>query len=102
MFIADSKFQAAEKARARELRQSRWWQNQLENAHCYYCARPLTRLAITMDHILPISHGGRSTKSNCVVACKPCNSLKSGMPVWEWTAYVETLKNPPPTSGTGA
>jgi hypothetical protein len=29
------------------------------------------------DHFLPIKHGGGTTRSNCVPACKECNFLKS-------------------------
>lgn len=30
-----------------------------------------------MDHLVPLSRGGRSTKRNVVVSCKPCNTEKS-------------------------
>lgn len=29
-----------------------------------------------MDHLIPVSRGGRSTKKNVVVACKACNVEK--------------------------
>ncbi len=29
-----------------------------------------------MDHIVPLSRGGKSTKGNLVVSCKSCNNNK--------------------------
>jgi 5-methylcytosine-specific restriction endonuclease McrA len=43
---------------------------------CQYCDREVTRGTATLDHILPISHGGRSTWENTTTACGPCNANK--------------------------
>ena len=53
-----------EKEKAKTLRQSRWWQTLITNATCYYCTKLLSPKEVTMDHIVPLSKGGRSTKSN--------------------------------------
>jgi 5-methylcytosine-specific restriction protein A len=66
-----------ERAAARELRRSRWWQNKIASqAKCHYCMKSLEKSECTMDHILPILRGGRSTKGNVVISCKDCNSRK--------------------------
>jgi len=66
-----------EKAAARELRNSRWWQNLISaKPTCHYCSVILTKSDVTMDHVLPIARGGKSTKGNVVIACKPCNINK--------------------------
>jgi 5-methylcytosine-specific restriction protein A len=66
-----------ERAAARELRKSRWWQNKIaSHAKCHYCLKSLKKAECTMDHILPLLRGGRSTKGNVVIACKDCNSRK--------------------------
>jgi 5-methylcytosine-specific restriction endonuclease McrA len=65
-----------EKALARDLRHSRWWKNKLQNAVCYYCQTGLGPDEATMDHVIPLTRGGKSTKANVVVACKPCNTSK--------------------------
>jgi hypothetical protein len=31
---------------------------------------------LTMDHVVPLARGGKSTKGNVVPACKPCNNKK--------------------------
>lgn len=40
---------------------------------CRWCKCILTRETATVDHIVPISHGGRTTKDNCVLSCEKCN-----------------------------
>ncbi len=43
---------------------------------CQYCGTKVNKKTATLDHILPISHGGRSTWENTTTACSPCNSKK--------------------------
>jgi len=45
-----------------------------------------------MDHIVPMSRGGKSTRGNVVPACKACNNKKKYMLPIEWEEYLETLK----------
>jgi 5-methylcytosine-specific restriction endonuclease McrA len=74
-----------EKTAARELRNSRWWQSKIANrASCHYCAKSLTKDECTMDHVVPIVRGGRSTKGNVVIACKDCNNQKKDKLVMDW------------------
>ena len=40
---------------------------------CQYCD---TKNNLTLDHLVPRSKGGRSTWTNLVTACKPCNAKK--------------------------
>jgi hypothetical protein len=82
-----------EKERARELRKSRWWQSVCDKASCYYCAKALTRAEVTMDHVVPVSQGGTSTKGNVVPACKVCNTLKRDMTAVEWALHLESERD---------
>lgn len=43
---------------------------------CQYCDIPVNRRTATLDHVLPISHGGKSTWENSTTSCGPCNSSK--------------------------
>lgn len=43
---------------------------------CQYCGTEVTRKTATLDHVLPISHGGKSTWENSTTACMHCNSTK--------------------------
>lgn len=73
-----------EKQKAKELRASRWWQTLVVDATCYYCGKATPKQDATMDHVVPLAQGGRSTPGNVVVACKPCNSAKGGLTAVEW------------------
>lgn len=45
-----------------------------DNHTCGYCG---TRRAHTVDHLVPLSRGGRSTWLNTVAACPRCNNRKA-------------------------
>ena len=72
----DDKHIARERAKAKELRKSQWWQDKLNEGICYYCRKQFTREELTMDHIVPVARGGKSNKGNIVPCCKQCNSDK--------------------------
>src|SRR5262249_51749613 len=65
-----------ERAKARELRQSQWWKRRRANGICHYCGNKFRPGDLTMDHLVPLIRGGRSTKGNVVPACKLCNTKK--------------------------
>jgi len=48
-----------------------------DDGHCQYCGCHIERKVATLDHVLPVSKGGKTTWDNCVTACGPCNSHKS-------------------------
>ena len=72
----DPKHVARERAKAKELRKSVWWKEQLTKGVCHYCGETFPPEELTMDHILPVVRGGKSIKSNCVPCCKECNNEK--------------------------
>ncbi|MGE3536805.1 MAG: HNH endonuclease [Candidatus Tectimicrobiota bacterium] len=72
----DPKHMGREKLKARELRQSQWWRNKLAQGRCAYCEGTFAPDELTMDHIVPLARGGRSTRGNVVPCCKPCNATK--------------------------
>ncbi len=45
-----------------------------------------------MDHVVPLSRGGLTAKSNVVPCCKDCNSQKQHLLPLEWTDYIERLR----------
>ncbi len=85
-----------EKAKARELRRTRWWQHKIARGVCHYCGGRFTPTELTMDHLVPLARGGRSTKANLVPACKDCNNRKKVMLPLEWEEYLLQGPNPPP------
>ena len=81
-----------ERQKARELRQSQWWKRRVAKGICYYCGRPTPPKDLTMDHIVPIARGGKSTKSNVVPCCKECNTAKEQLLPMEWDAYLLSFR----------
>ena len=87
-FFIDEADLKRERRKARELRQSQWWKRKCARGLCFYCQRRFPARELTMDHIVPIARGGRSTKSNLVPACKDCNNQKKQLLPMEWEAYL--------------
>lgn len=65
-----------ERRKAQELRKGSWWKQQIGRGICYHCGQKFSKELLTMDHLIPIARGGKSTKNNCVVSCKECNTKK--------------------------
>lgn len=43
---------------------------------CQYCTTQFTQKELTLDHVLPLSKGGKTSWENIVASCGPCNSRK--------------------------
>lgn len=84
-----------ERRKARDLRHTQWWKRQCAKGRCHYCGRAFPPKDLTMDHIIPIIRGGKSTKGNSVPCCKECNSQKKHMLPMEWKTYLEDFKEKP-------
>lgn len=65
-----------ERQKARAARQSQWWKRKLSAGVCHHCAGKFPPAELTMDHLVPVVRGGKSTKGNVVPACKACNSAR--------------------------
>ncbi len=85
-----------EKERARHLRQSAWWKRKIQKGGCYYCRRQVGMANLTMDHVVPLSRGGKSKKGNIVPACKECNNKKKYLLPIEWEEYLKGLSERAP------
>lgn len=81
-----------ERRKARELRASEWWKRKLAKGICHYCGRAFLPKELTMDHIVPVARGGKSTKGNIVTSCKECNNAKKQLLPIEWNNYLCGLK----------
>ena len=73
---SDPAHAAREREKARALRKTAWWQRRVQKGVCAYCGNQTPPRALTMDHVVPVARGGRSSKGNIVPACKACNSKK--------------------------
>ena len=93
LFEPDEQQIRLERNKARELRKSQWWKNRIARGECYYCHGQFAPKELTLDHIVPVSRGGRTTKGNCVPCCKECNNKKHSLMPVEWEEFVQRLEN---------
>ena len=56
---------AKERAKARELRRTNWWQAQIQKGVCHYCGGKFPPSELTMDHIVPL----------VLILCIVCSAL---------------------------
>ena len=77
-----------ERDKARSLRKTRWWKQRLARGICHFCGNSFSPEKLTMDHIIPIIRGGKTTKSNVAVVCKECNNKKKYLLPMEWEEYI--------------
>ena len=85
---ADDDHIRKEKAKARELRASQWWKRKRSSGVCYYCGNRFKPSELTMDHLVPLTRGGKSVQGNLVPACKECNNKKKYLLPMEWEEYL--------------
>jgi len=81
-----------EKEKGRQLRKTRWWKNRVGRGICHYCGGTFSPSELTMDHLVPIIRGGKSTQGNVVPACKECNSKKGYLLPLEWEEYLNSAR----------
>lgn len=84
-----------ERYKARQLRDTQWWKRRVAKGVCGYCRRSAPPKELTMDHIVPLARGGKSTKGNVVPACKTCNTAKKHLLPMEWDQYLNQIKEDP-------
>jgi len=65
-----------EREKSRGLKRTPWWKNQLHKGTCHYCSQQFSPDQLSMDHIVPLARGGKSTKGNIVPSCVECNRKK--------------------------
>lgn len=56
------------------------WQNiyARDKGRCQYCGQKVALAEATRDHVIPRALGGKTSWTNIVTACAPCNQKKGG------------------------
>ncbi len=100
--MKDFYFQAAsrehiqkEREKARELKRSQWWRNQLGPGLCHHCGGKFPKSELNMDHLIPLARGGKTSKKNVVVSCRPCNIQKKYLTSAELTLQEMSADSSP-------
>ena len=55
---------------------------------CQYCGRHFDRSELNIDHVVPRRHGGKTTWTNVVCSCIPCNRRKGSRTPAEAGMYL--------------
>ena len=63
-----------------------------DRSRCQYCGEHFTTRDLNLDHVIPLSRGGKSTWDNVVCCCLECNGRKGNMLPEE--AGLKLLKMP--------
>lgn len=50
-----------------------------DNFECQYCGAKPPKVPLEIDHIIPVSKNGKTTKDNLITACFDCNRGKSNI-----------------------
>jgi 5-methylcytosine-specific restriction endonuclease McrA len=66
-----------------------------DNFTCQYCGK---KTELTIDHVLPVSRGGKTTFENCVAACKECNGRKGDKRPSEINMFLKKQPSAPTIS----
>lgn len=67
-----------------------------DGSRCVYCGERNGKM--TIDHIIPLSRGGRSDFENCVTACHQCNQRKGNRTPSEARMYMKSRPYQPTIS----
>lgn len=59
---------------------------------CQYCGKKKNTRDLTFDHVVPRAHGGKTSWTNVVTACRACNSFKADRTPKQ--AGMELIKEP--------
>lgn len=57
------------------------WDHVLRREPCAYCGRTLPFARMTIEHVIPKSHGGHDRSSNKASACGTCNRRRGAIPL---------------------
>ena len=55
----------------------------IDNFSCRYCGRTPPSVILEIDHIIPVSKGGKDNKENLITACFDCNRGKTNILLME-------------------
>jgi CRISPR/Cas system Type II protein with McrA/HNH and RuvC-like nuclease domain len=70
---------------AKRIRRKMW----LSDPRCEYCLRKLRYDESTLDHVVPLSRGGKDSYFNVVLCCKKCNAEKDDLTYDEFAVCTD-------------
>ena len=76
MYVAGIPFKLPKKSYDKGFKERKWPSG--DNYTCRMCGKYTDGVGLQIDHIMPVSKGGKSVPSNLQVLCSKCNGRKSG------------------------
>ena len=61
---------------------------EIQKNKCIYCVKSFDVVRFTIDHIIPLSRGGKHAKENVQLVCGSCNSSKGNKTHEEYVRYL--------------
>jgi 5-methylcytosine-specific restriction endonuclease McrA len=65
-----------------------------DNSTCRYCGARAPNVVLHVDHVHPVSRGGRNDLENLVTACSACNAGKGARLLEDRSAFAGQLDLP--------
>lgn len=62
---------------------------EVDSDFCFYCGKYI-KSDKTLDHIIPVSKGGKDEVSNLVVCCHDCNTIKDNYTIPQLIIELES------------
>jgi 5-methylcytosine-specific restriction endonuclease McrA len=59
-----------------------------QEGRCAYCEVAIDDETLVIEHMTPLSRGGRTDPDNVCFACHTCNGIKSAMPFEAWCQRI--------------
>ena len=76
----------------------REWLKRPVNGHfsgmwgCYLCGRVVNFQSLSIDHVIPLAHNGRTVLDNLKPCCASCNRAKGAMSLSGYRSVLETVR----------
>lgn len=79
----------------RSLRFSIYLRDRFRCVYCGYVAPGLSAVFLTLDHVVPVSVGGKHRPDNLVTCCTGCNCSRRDLDIWQWCLLLATAGGTP-------
>ena len=65
-----------------------------DNSTCRYCGAKAPGVELQVDHVHPVSRGGKNELENLVTSCRDCNAGKGARLIEDRSAFARQLDLP--------
>lgn len=62
-----------------------------QNGRCSMCGDKISFLHFTVDHVIPVSKGGKNILDNMEAMCETCNRMKDDILKQDFLKHIEKI-----------